>query len=86
MNILSVSPFLGFSCTLALFLICLFIVGFIKAVYLSIKSRFYKPQVITKSCTKKRKKKTISQKPPTPIRSIEINPEEIDRIYVKKSS
>ena len=86
MNILSVSPFLGFSCTIVLFLFCLFIVGFLKVIYLSLIDRFFKPQIAKKRQYKKRKKTNASTPTPKPIRSIEINPEEIDRIYVKKSS
>lgn len=74
-------PFVGFLYSLLAFIISFILVVGIKAIFIAVKSRFIKKPPVA-SVTVKRKKR----KPPTAIRSIEINPEEIDRIYVKKSS
>ena len=60
---------------IGLFLLCAFTVIGIKTtvIYLTKKPK-EKPPVVRKKPTSK------------PIKSIEINPDEIDRIYVKKSS
>ena len=67
--------FLGLFYYVLLFLLCAFIVIGIKTtvIYLT-KKATPKPQPVRKRPT------------PKPIKSIEINPDEIERIYVKKSS
>ena len=69
------SMFLGiFSLTVLFFLCLVFVVG-VKSVYLRY---FFKPKpkpVVTAKPKQRRK-----------IKSVTINPEEIDRIYVKKAS
>ncbi len=66
---------LGLFYYVALFLLCAFIVIGIKTTIIYLSRKATPKQVVT------RKKPT-----PKPIKSIEINPDEIDRIYVKKSS
>ena len=82
---------IGFICTGALFALCFLVVVGFKVVILAIKDRFSKPKPIEQPAEqvkspepkkRKRKPKTTSK----PIRSIEIDPDQIDRIYVKKIS
>lgn len=70
----------GFLCLIGLFAFCTFTVVGIKITFLTLKAKFYSKDAIanTKTQTIKPQRK--------PIKSISINPEEIDRIYVKKSS
>lgn len=81
---------IGFLYTASLFFLCFFLVLGIKSVYLALKKylgeKLYKqlappptPEPIKKAV---RKRKSASK----PIRSIEIDPDKIDRIYVKKIS
>ncbi len=80
------SFFTGLLFLVLFFLLSLFLVVGIKSVFIAIKPYF----------TKKKKPKAIEIKPkespkPKPIkkkvsRSIEINPDEVDKIYVKKVS
>lgn len=81
MNLLSASPFLGFTCSLLLFALCFILVIGLKTVWLFAKNALIKPP--KKKCAKRRAR---TAEKPQAVRSIEINPEEIDRIYVKKSS
>ena len=84
MNILLVPIFTGFLLIAFLFALSLFIVVGAKYVYYWLCQAFGKqtavcqkqPPSTPKAPPKKRK----------PIRSIEINPDEVDRIYVKKIS
>ena len=75
-NFLQSSPpaILGLIYLILLYALCFFVVIGVKQVLLYL---FPKPTII-KIPTQKRTKK--------PVRSIEINPDDIDRIYVKKSS
>ncbi len=82
MNLLSASPILGFTCSLLLFVFCFLLVVGLKTVWLFAKSAMVKTPPKKK---RKHKSPTATEKPQA-VRSIEINPEEIDRIYVKKSS
>ena len=83
---------LGFLATLMLFLLCLFFVAGIKAFYLALTRKFDKPSAPPKTEPQApnpkrhyRKKQPVE---PTPqaVRSIEIDPNTVDRIYVKKIS
>ncbi len=89
MNNPTQSALLGFFCTLGLFFLCLFFVAGVKIIFLRLKDKFFpkKPKPIeppTPTVVKRqiRKPRTI----PKPVRSIEIDPEQVDRIYVKKTS
>ena len=79
------SFFSGLLCLSGFFLLSLILVVGYKTIEFYIKERFFiKPvevQQPTASIKRKRKRKA-----PTPIRSIEIDPQEIDRIYVKKAN
>ena len=69
------SIFLGLFSLIVLFFLCsVFVVG-VKSVYLRY---FYKPKPKQKPTPKPKQKRTT--------KSLTINPEEIDRIYVKKAS
>ena len=70
----------GFLCLIGLFAFCTFTVIGIKITFLSLKAKFS-----SKGETVNAKAQTIKPQR-KPINSISINPEEIDRIYVKKSS
>ncbi len=88
MNEFFVSITVGFLCTLTLFALCFLIVLGTKVVYLTIL-RYLKSPPIPKEKLKRTAKKPAKPKPQpnlVPVRSIEIDPYEIDRIYVKKSS
>ena len=84
-NLLS-SFLVGFSCTLFLFVLSfLFTISF-KALYLYVKD--FSPKK-AQSLPEEKKKKKQTNKPKTKsgvIRSVEIDPTQIDKIYVKKSS
>ena len=77
---------LGLFISSLLFLACALIVIGAKTVIIAISLKYLKREPEPTPVVKKARKRTVSKKPPTPFRSIEINPEEIDRIYVKKSS
>ena len=73
LNLLSVSPALGFFSLTVLFLLCAILVFGIKAIMLAIRQKLAPP-------------------PPTPVkkrqprkrlRTVEINPDEVDRVYFK---
>lgn len=70
------SFFTGLLSLIVLFFICLVVVIGIKSVIIYFNPKPVKP--IVKPAPKKRKPKTV--------RSISIDPEQIDRIYVKKIS
>ncbi len=82
------TPFvLDFAVTFALFGTCFLSVIAIKILVLSVKAYFPKPIKQTPNVKKFTKKpKKLTPKTENPVRSIEINPDEIDRIYVKKIS
>ncbi len=83
MNNLLSSVLGGFCCLAALFLICLIFVVGVKVIYLSVKKYISAGKPAPAPQVRKPK---APPKPRKPIRSIEINPEEVDRIYVKKIS
>ena len=89
MNDFPLSFTLGFICTCALFAFSfLTVIGF-KTVVIYLK-KFLPQQNITATPQEKpkrhrKKRKTEQPKPTTPVRSIEIDPQQIDRIYVKKT-
>jgi hypothetical protein len=79
------TPFLsGFICTLFLFLLCFVIVIGIKAIFLYALSLLpkRKEQPAPPPVQEKPKKEPKKSKQ---FRSIQINPDDFDRIYVKKS-
>lgn len=79
------SAFLGFIFTAALFAICFFLVVGIKFFLLTIKT--YGSTKTEIAATKPEKVKPAVKKHKTErrkLKSIEINPDEIDRIYVRK--
>lgn len=81
------SAFLGFLFTATLFAICFFTVVGIKLVLITLKNRFEKPSPPPEQ-PKPKRKYSARKKPASTsaVKSIEINPDEIDRIYVRKSS
>lgn len=86
------APFiLDFIATACLFVLCYLVVVGFKVALSSLKEFFPKRENVipkdtqtktVKLTTKKSKRRAVSK----PVRSIEINPDEIDRIYVKKIS
>lgn len=66
------------------FLACIIVVLGAKALISSIKLRFAKPEPPKPKPVTARKRVSKPKQPAT-IRSIEINPQEIDRIYVKRA-
>lgn len=82
MNNLLISFFGGLLATAFLFAISFFTVIGVKKAYYKILETFPKKHAISK---KEKQEQPAPRKKRAPIRSIEINPEEIDRIYVKKT-
>lgn len=82
MNNIPASLFLGPLFMIALFIICLITVAGIKILYLYFK----RSPINLKSAVKKVKKPKNPINTEKPVRSIEINPDEVDKIYVKKVS
>ena len=82
MNNIPVSLFLGPLFLVLFFILCLVLVAGIKLLYYYFKPS---PEKLKPESPKPKKPKTVKE-PPKPIRSIEINPDEIDKIYVKKAS
>lgn len=91
------APFiLDLTATLCLFLLCFLVVVGTKSIIVQVKQLFPKrdqaqiqqPVAEPKKSqpTKKRHYRRKQSPKIVPVRSIEINPEEIDRIYVKKIS
>ena len=79
------SFFIGFICTTGLFALCFFCIVGIKFAFITLKNYFPKKIEQTppqKKVIHKPKKPTT----PTAVRSIDIDPNSIDRIYVKKIS
>ena len=83
-NLLS-SFLVGFLSTAFLFVLSIIIVLGVKYLLIIIKSFTVKDLPKT-SENKKPSYKRKKRKAPTPQRSIEIDPSQVDRIYVKKSS
>ena len=81
MKNIPVSLFLGPLCLIAFYILCLIIVAGIKILYYYFKRS---PVKITKAA--KRVKTPTPVPKEKPVRSIEINPDEVDKIYVKKVS
>ena len=86
MNQFFISFALGFLCTASLFMLCLIVVlggkTLIKNLYRLIPA---KPVAVSQKQEPKPKPPRV-QKSPQVVRSIEIDPSTVDRIYVKKSS
>ena len=82
MNNIPVSLFLGPIFLILLFFICLIIVAGIKILYFYFKHT----PVNLKPKLRKPKKVSAPAEIRKPVRSIEINPDEVDKIYVKKVS
>ena len=77
---------LGLTCTLVLFILCYVVVVGIKYIYLSLGNFYKKPTPKNVNAVHKpNQKRQQPKKSNAPIRSIEIDPEQIDKIYVKKS-
>lgn len=75
----------GLSCILLLFAVSVVIVVGVKYTYFALLKLFATEEVKPSIPRRKRRKpKEIKPAVPPAVRSIEINPEEIDRIYVKK--
>ena len=81
MNNIPVSLFLGPLFLIVFFIVCLIIVAGIKILYL-----YFKRSPVKFKETIKRVKKPAPAEVRKPVRSIEINPDEVDKIYVKKVS
>ncbi len=82
---------LGLLCTGGLFALCFLVVAGVKAVLFAIKEKLTPPPTAQESAPpppvkarviKRRKPKSVAN----PVRSIEIDPDQIDKIYVKKIS
>ncbi|MBQ8197409.1 MAG: hypothetical protein IJZ73_05055 [Clostridia bacterium] len=75
----------GLSCIFLLFAVSVVLVIGVKYTYFALL-KLFATESAKPSAVRKRKRKPKEIKPPAPpaVRSIEINPEEIDRIYVKK--
>lgn len=80
MNNIPVSVFLGPLFLIVFFVVCLICVAGVKTVYFYFKSRSESPKPDVKRVHKP------AQPKEKPVRSIEINPDEVDKIYVKKVS
>ena len=84
-NLLS-SFLVGFLSTAFLFVLSIIIVLGVKYLLIIIKSFTVKDLPKTNENKKPSSYKRKKRKAPTPQRSIEIDPSQVDRIYVKKSS
>ena len=71
--------------TFLFFVISCAVVVVAKAVYLAVKEKYFTEQEQEVEQPKPRKKRSRNPTP-KPVRSIEIDPEQVERIYVKKSS
>lgn len=72
-------PALGLGLLVAMFSLCAILVLGVKSLYLFIKQKFFPSPVIIEPVKPPRKKRK-------PLRTIEINPDEVDRVYFKKIS
>lgn len=90
MNYLLNAPFiLDFFATTGLFCLCFITVIGCKVAINALKDLFPKPTRTINKPIENDKKPAVRQKrraPAKPVRSIEIDPEQVDRIYVKKIS
>ncbi len=93
MNNFASNFFLGLICTLFLFVLSVIITLGVKTLYLMYLDFAKKPQPSNENKQPPQKSRQTTSKKPKPkkapsniIRSIEIDPEQIDKIYVKKSS
>lgn len=80
------SPVGGFFATLCIFLLSLFLVLGVRSMREFIISRIPKKKAPIPPLKEEKSKPARTKKTPSAVRSIEINPDEIDRIYVKKIS
>lgn len=80
MNNIPVSLFLGPLFLAVLYIFCLISVAGIKILYLYFKRS---PEQVKPTVKRVKKPAPVPEKP---VRSIEINPDEVDKIYVKKVS
>ena len=78
------SAFIGLIFLCLTFCLCFFTVIGVKYAWICFKSRHDKSRNTEQETEQVKKVKT--KRTYKPIKSIEINPEEVDRIYVKKSS
>ena len=90
-NVSSVSFFSGLLSLFSLFALSVLIVLGAKIIYLHVKQYFPKDQALPVAPAIKPKAQTNRKRTPrtiksVPVRTIEIDPNEVDRIYVKKSS
>lgn len=72
--------------TCLLFLTSYAIVVAVKAVYFVVKEKYFPAPEPEPEPKPKPRKKRQPKSVPKPIRSIEIDPEQVEKIYVKKSS
>ena len=89
MDDITSSVVLGLLCTFGLFMFSLVTVVGVKAIFYSVLDSIIKPKPQQEPKKAERKKRPTQKKQPStskPIRSIEIDPEQIDKIFVKKSS
>ena len=87
MNEFFSSFFIGLFYTVSLFAMCYVAVVGTRIIFRTIIQFLTPPKIEDGTPAKKRRKKTKPQPtPPKPIHSIEIDPDQIDRIFVKKSS
>lgn len=86
MNEFFISFIVGFLCTATLFCLCFLLVIGAKVLYLTSKRLLSKPPVPPPQVKEVVKRAPRTARPaPKPVRSIEIDPATIDRIYVKKA-
>ena len=71
--------------TILFFIVSYAIVVVTKAVCLAIKEKYF-TELEQEVAQPKPRKKQKRKETPKPVRSIEIDPEQVERIYVKKSS
>lgn len=71
----------------ALFAVCCFVTVGAKTLYAALKKRFYKKAVPPPEPKPVEKPKaSVREKRSRTVKSIEINPDDVDRIYVRKTS
>ena len=83
MNEIFYSVFFGLFFLALFFIVCFFLVLGVKFAFNQVLESFFKKQPQKKSVSTP-KKVEVKSKTPRTVRSIEINPEEVDRIYVRK--
>lgn len=77
---------IDFLCALLLFIISLLLTLGVKLIYIAIKQHFSPPSKKAEPEKNKPTPKPKAKKIPSAVRSIEINPNEIDRIYVNRDA